>query len=461
MITYPKLQLSPQRAKHRLLLTLSLGETPEHLPTQRECRRGEAKPSRIIDGGAIDRLLRHYGCEPRTAHLHGPSQPGRRRYDDIEQRSGVARVLRVEVSDDSRMGALVDSLRQLPVVDRVMTDYLAVAPFDVAPAAASGINWEEAWAVRKYIRLPEALGYEPGDPAVVIGLADTGVNGSHGEFEQRIRHGFDTVDLRAEDVSGYTLVGDESGPDEDSSDEVGHGTGCAGILVARGNELPPGVAGGCGLVPGRVLGAAIAVTGKRVGIGAIANIDQGMKRLIDLGVKVINMSFGTPESALTPDDQRPHIEIVNYALSRGCILVAASGNSGETENFFPAADPDVIAVGAVDGSGVPASFMTRGEHVALCAPGTSIWTCGLNGYTKASGTSFAAPFVAGIVALLVARANRRAFPLNGALVRQILVESVRPFGAVDRVGCGAGIVDALAALQLLDRKIDNWTGDET
>lgn len=453
MIALPPRALAAPRMKHRLLLTLALGEAPGHVPSQRACRRGEAEPARKIDGGALDRLLRHYGGELRCMRLHAPARE-ENRYDDSEHISGVARVLRVEVADDDRMEILVDALRQSPKVERASADYLAAAPFEAATLAGDA-ELDQAWSARDLIRIPEALGYEPGDPVVLLGLADTGVAASNREILMRIRPGFDSVDLRAEDVSGYALVGDESEPDDDAADEVGHGTGCAGILVARGEQLPPGAAGECSVVPGRVLGAAVGANGKRVGIGAIANIDQGMKRLVDLGAKIINMSFGTPESALAADDPRPHEEIVKYALARGCILVAASGNSALNEHFYPAAHPGVIAVGAVDSAKRPASFTTRGGHVALCAPGAGIWTCGLEGYAKASGTSFAAPFVAGVAALLVARANRRAFPLDGPMARRILIESAQAFGNGDREGCGAGIVDALAALRRLDQIIDD------
>jgi subtilisin family serine protease len=270
-----------------------------------------------------------------------------------------------------------------------------------------------------------------------------------------MRRGFDTVDLRDEDAGGFTLVGDNHREDQDPYDEVGHGTACAGILVADGLRVPPGGAGCCAVVPARVLGAAVGPGNKRIGIGSIANIDHGMKRLIDLGVKVINMSFGTPDSALGTDDPRPHTEVVRYALERGCILVAASGNSGKTERYYPAAHAGVVAVGAVNPMGHPTTFSTRGEHVALCAPGQGIWTCGLSGDdARVSGTSFAAPFVAAAAALLAARAQRRAYPLAPADARDILMSSAKPFPDVDHAGCGTGVLDSLAALRRLDDFID-------
>ena len=114
----------------------------------------------------------------------------------------------------------------------------------------------------------------------------------------------------------------------------------------------------------------------------------------------------------------------------------------------------MIAVGATDHAGVPTGFSTRGDHVALCAPGARILTTSLSGYQFATGTSFAAPFVTATVGLMVSRALRRARALDTATVRSLLVRSVRPFGdGAAHPGCGAGVLDAAAALQALDAMV--------
>jgi subtilisin family serine protease len=449
-------------APRRLLLTLKLGEVPDHLPSLREVRQEGRPMAQRIDGGAIDRLLAHHGGAARTVRLHSarmtrlqrPGVPGARRFDDTEQLSGVARVLRIELAQDARMPALVQALAQVTRVEQVQPDRLCATPFDARrPQRPAVLDPVAARRPRALVRLPQALALQRGDPSVVVGLADTGVATGHVELARRLRRGFDTVDLDAATVGDLTLVGDNTGRDEQPDDEVGHGSACAGILRANGTGLPAGGAGLCGLTPVRVLGAALQGD-KRVGIGALANIDAGMKRLIDLGVRVINMSFGTPESALLPDDPRPHAEVVRYALARGVLLVAASGNSGREERYYPAAHEGVIAVGAIEDDGWPASFSTRGTHVALCAPGRNIWTCGLDGYACVSGTSFAAPFVSAACALLVAQAEARAWPLDPQAAREILVDSARPFGpGHDCAGSGAGLLDAAAALALLDQRI--------
>jgi len=451
----------PTRAPRRFLLTLKLGEMPEHIPSLAACRRYGVGMAERIDGGAMDRLCREHAGGARIVRLHNactprderPGVPGARRYDDVEQLSGVARVLRVEVVDDAGLPALVDALAQLHVVERVTPDRLCRTPFRFGSETAPVDAQDRQWTARELIRLSQALGYEPGDPSVVVGLADTGVLEA-AELGARLHRGFDTVDLSASVAGGMELAGDSAAPDQEPDDEVGHGTGCAGIIAALGQGMPPGAGGDCRVVPARVLGSVLGSGGKRLGIGALTNIDAGMKRLVDLGVKVINMSFGTPESALATADPRPHEEVVRYALARGVILVAASGNSGIEERYYPAAHEGVIAVGAIDDDRQPSSFSTRGAHVALSAPGRAIHTCGLGGYQSATGTSFASPFVAAVCGLLVARASRRAWPLSPALARELLMASVQPFAQAGIDGCGVGVLDALAALQALDAHID-------
>ena len=218
--------------------------------------------------------------------------------------------------------------------------------------------------------------------------------------------------------------------------------------------LPAGVAGNCTVLPARILGSArMRGRKERIGVGRISDIDEGVKAAVDLGAKVLNMSFGTPVGELDAGDPVPHQDVVEYAAARGCILVAASGNSGKTERFTPSCLDGVIAVGAVGDDGRPCSFSTSGTHVALCAPGWKVPSLALDGPALVSGTSFATPFVTAVAALLASRASRRAYELDGVKAAAILRGSARPWTA-ETPGHGAGILDAVAALQALEREID-------
>ena len=335
------------------------------------------------------------------------------------------------------------------------------APVIRALNVEAAFDLDEAWQPRDQVKTSEALAYEPGDAAIIVALVDTGIIADHPELHDRSRAGYDAVDLGLRDLAaGMQLVGDLSGVDTDPVDEVGHGTSCAGIIGARGERIPPGLAGASPLLPIRVLGSAQAPgRAEPIGVGALANIDNGMKRAIELGAKVINMSFGTAESALMPNDPRPHQEIVEYALARGCILVAASGNSGRDERFYPAAHAGVIAVGSTNAAGQPSAFSTSGEHVALAAPGERVLSSGLQGYQRVTGTSFAAPFVSATAALLAARAAARSHPLDSLTARQVMCEAAQPWRDDRLRGHGAGVLDAHAALCALDRRIDRDMAD--
>ena len=314
----------------------------------------------------------------------------------------------------------------------------------------------QPWATRAQVDGIEAAGYEPGDEAVVVAVLDTGVESSNAEFGPNLRGGLDTVQLGSEDLAtGMVLLGDTSSVDTDPQDDVGHGTSCAAIIGGVGRRIPPGLAAGCSVLPARVLGAA-RMTGSedRIGVGAISDIDSGMKWAVDLGAKVLNMSFGTPQDRLDPNDPQPHADVVRYALARGCVLVAASGNSGDEQRYTPASLDGVLAVGSVGDDDRPSAFSTRGPHVALAAPGERVASAGLGGYALVTGTSFAAPLVTAAAALLVSRAGRRGAPLGAAEVRTLLTSAARPFPAGAPAGSGAGVLDVLAALRALDAHLD-------
>ena len=131
------------------------------------------------------------------------------------------------------------------------------------------------------------------------------------------------------------------------------------------------------------------------GNGSFANVAAGIVWAADNGARVINLSLGgnTPSSTLQ--------DAVNYAYARGVIIVAAAGNSAGNSAFYPASYPHVIAVVATDSSNHHASFSNSGPDIAVAAPGVSIYSTMIgNTYGYLSGTSMAAPFVAGLAAIL-------------------------------------------------------------
>jgi subtilisin family serine protease len=451
-----------------LLVRLKLGEVPAGIPAALDVRRKAARPAESTGHGALDRVVSTFGQAVQVSRLHAAARAlrnvGSRNigYSEEEEVTGIARVLRFDVAEGTHVGSLAISLMQLDLVESAIPNYVTTLGLDGPDAPFHRKDGDDdGWDHRDLINARRALAYESGDASVIVGVVDSGLALEHPEFTDRLRHGYDTVQLgKGELAGGVALLGDNEGADTNPTDRyVGHGTGCAGIIGGRGSEMPPGLGGECRMLPLRSLGAArFPGRATAVGVGALSDLDMGLVMAAQLGAKVINCSFGTEDAALEPGAPKPHTEAVAFATARGCTLVAASGNSGDDHIYWPAAFPDVIAVGSVGLDRSVSSFSTRGKHVALCAPGERVRTASLDGYQHATGTSFAAPFVAGAAALLVARANTRAAALDPVTIKTLLIDSAQPHRGDTGAGNGSGILDAARALELLDQALD---ADET
>jgi subtilisin family serine protease len=269
----------------------------------------------------------------------------------------------------------------------------------------------------------------------VVAVVDTGVDAAHPDLSGVVLPGADCQS--GQPGAGCSGVG--------TTDPNGHGTHVAGIVAAvAGNGI-----GGAGLAQGAQILPVRAIAAD--GSGWDSDAAQGVIWAADHGATVINLSFGGPDASAIMDSA------VSYALGKGVSIVVAAGNEAQAGNpvEWPAADPGVIAVGAVDSARLHAPWSNTGSHVALVAPGVQILSTLSSlapaatidpadppGYATWDGTSMAAPFVAAAVALL-----RHAQPtLNVAAVRQRLMDTADDLGpaGVDPT-YGAGLVDIVAA----------------
>ncbi|SCL18909.1 type VII secretion-associated serine protease mycosin [Micromonospora inyonensis] len=273
------------------------------------------------------------------------------------------------------------------------------------------------------LRVGEAHRISTGE-GVTVAVIDTGVYAEHPDLAGRV-------------LDGTRLIGRD---DKGKVDERNHGTGVAGLIAARG--------GGRGRALGIAPGARILPVTVATNTFAGSNLPEGIRYAVDHGAKVVNISNGGPttSSALT--------EAVRYAQSKDVVVVAAAGNAeqGDTGVLYPARLPGVIAVGATGRDGEPWSGATRGEQIAITAPGVDVSTTAgrwsdltEGGYVTVDGTSAAAPLVAGAAALIRAR-----YPeASAADVVNRLVSTARdagPPGRDDRYGFGRlDLVRALTA----------------
>ncbi|MCU7917141.1 MAG: S8 family serine peptidase [Candidatus Thiodiazotropha sp. (ex Epidulcina cf. delphinae)] len=451
----------------RILLKMANDDGPRNAPHY--LQTGVLAAPLHFDRGNVDRAIRRHSHAMQVTRAYQPSRapllgsPVANAWDNIEERIGLARTYRIDIDPDTRLLHLLDTLRGLSNVELATPHYLCDTPFELDRRYGNDRPADPFYA-QNMVGVAEALGFEPGDRALQVGVVDSGVDLGHPELLAALRPGVDTVDLPTQILTGDVhLVGDSENPDRIPRDEIGHGTACASIIAATGQRMPKGLAGAAQLVPARALaGVRMLESNHLTAMGSLPDIDQAVKTLVDLGVRVLNLSFGTPASALRDDDPMPHQDIIEYALQRGCILVAASGNDGAFQRYFPAAHPEVLAVGSVNPRSEPSAFSTRGDHVLLCAPGEDVLAATLDGeYQENTGTSFAAPFVTGACALLLSRAARYGRPLDAATVKSFLSAYARPFAiGSDSRGCGAGVLDVPASLRGLERALsragDQW-----
>ncbi|MGQ9601928.1 MAG: S8 family peptidase [Candidatus Bipolaricaulia bacterium] len=261
-----------------------------------------------------------------------------------------------------------------------------------------------------YIRIrPDSQGYE--GEGVRVALLDSGLDPDH-------------PDLRANYRGGYDFVNGDPEPWDDN----GHGTEVAGVLAAAEDG-----SGLVGVAPRAELYAVKVLGGNAH--GAISDVVKGLEWAVQHGMDVVNMSLGTPE------DSRALREAVRAAFEAGLVLVAPAGNESGAV-LFPAAYPEVIAVSATTKADRLAPFSNFGPEVDLAAPGEEIPTTDLKGrYSLVSGTSFAAPHVAGTAALLISSGVR-----DNREVRARLEQSAEELVGLSREEQGFGLVDAAAAV---------------
>ncbi|WP_432134509.1 type VII secretion-associated serine protease mycosin [Streptomyces sp. bgisy154] len=270
---------------------------------------------------------------------------------------------------------------------------------------------------------------------VTVAVLDTGVEADHPDLDGNVLPGRDMVGFGARE-------GDRAW--------ARHGTAMAGIIAGHGH----GYAGGDGvlgvapeakILPVRVIledGDPARARARDTRGNALA---EGIRWAADQGADVINLSLGDDSASAHPEPAED--EAVQYALAKGSVVVASAGNGGEKGDHisYPAAYPGVIAVTAVDRYGTRAAFSTRRWYATVSAPGDDVVIADPDHkYYEGWGTSAAAAFVSGAVALVKA-----AHPgLTPAQIKRLLEDTARdaPAGGRDD-SRGYGFVDPAAALR--------------
>lgn len=331
-----------------------------------------------------------------------------------------------------------------------------------ATAEPGGVNLPNTWG-------RTVGGVRLNGAGVVVAVLDTGYR-PHADLVANIVGGYDFI--AADSVGDYTTANDGDGRDADPLDpgdwntnatecEVDtsswHGTHTAGIVAAVGHNAQglTGVAWGARVLPLRVLGVCGGYTSDTAAAiqWAVGNTVPGVPNNPH-PARVISMSFGRSGTC-----SATYQAAIGAALAAGATVVVSTGNDYARTNITqPANCSGVVAVTAHSRTGVVASYANVGSGTSLSAPGESIHALGNTGstvpaadsYSTHAGTSFSAPHVAGVAALLYQIKPTA----TAAEVKSALMASARPYPSGSYCAshgndCGAGLLDAFRATQTL------------
>jgi len=290
-----------------------------------------------------------------------------------------ARRFKVPSNNLEAVESALKSDPKIKAVEKNFIGYGELIPND--PGFASQWHLKNIWA-------PSGWDVNTGSTSGVIAVIDSGVDSTHPDLSPNL-------------VAGYNFLSNNT----NTNDVQEHGTAVAGAAAAAGNS-GIGVAGVSWknkIMPLVVLNAS--------NVATVADVSEAIIYAADHGAKVINLSLAFTTSSTTMTNA------INYAWNKGLVIVAAAGNYNTSTPYYPAANANVISVGATDQSNLKTSFSNFGNWIDVVAPGIDIYTTRKGGgYWWCYGTSLATPQVAALAAL--------AFSVNPGLTNAQVVDLI-------------------------------------
>jgi len=369
----------------------------------------------------------------------------------------LSRIIKVTFSSEQQAENFISNAAGDPLINYIQKGN--IYKIDYTP---NDSLFSEQWALNK-IQAFDAWNITLGADTVLIGIIDTGIDFDHVDLTSQIYYnsgetGTDIFgkDKRTnyidddnngfiDDYMGWDFTdrvgfpfdstgGDYLDWDNNPMDEQGHGTYIAGIAGASINNSH----GITGLAPGTRLVNIRAFDPN--GYGEEDDVAAAILYAVQLGVKVINMSFGDDAFSFVLRD------IVRYAYSRGTVLIASAGNSGSSAPHYPSGYSEVICVGNSTSDDFVAGSSNFGSTIDLVAPGSQILTTAKdNNYSIISGTSASAPFVSGAAAMILSLEN-----FSNEEIKQIIKSTTDDIGATGwDLKSGAGRLNLFKAVSVI------------
>jgi hypothetical protein len=373
---------------------------------------GVHRDDRTIDGSAANTVLAAAGMQRVTSAF--PTADGASDGDaELAAAIGLDRIYRVSYSEEIDPFDLCLRLMQAPDVEYAVPVTSAKASF-----VPNDPNYASKQAWMKTMKMEEAWNVTKGSSDVIIAIVDSGTDWTHEDLAAKIftntkeipnngvdddKNGF-VDDVRGWDFVGNITLQEASAgvlkPDNDPKVNYptingtnGHGTVVAGCAGAH-TDNAKGVAStgfNCTILP-------VKIGSDNPGIGGLFEGYTAIKYAVDMGADVLNCSWGGTNPDPTGQD------VINYALAKGAVVVAASGNTGlftDEVPHYPSSFQGVLGVGSCSTSDLVSGFSNYGYDVTTYAPGEQIFsTFPGNKYQAFDGTSFSCPFVAGICGLI-------------------------------------------------------------
>jgi subtilisin family serine protease len=341
----------------------------------------------------------------------------------INSRSSILdNIYILKIPENTDLSPIINDYSKNPNVEYVETNGLD----QVACYIPNDANFSEQWHLDNTgqtggtpdadINAPEAWDITTGSSEVVIAVIDSGIDYSHPDLIDNIWLNEDEIPDNEIDDDGNGYVDDDKGWDwwykiSDILDGMGHGTMCAGIIGAEGNNSigGSGVCWDCRIMSLKIMNES--------GWAYFTNIAKAIEYAADNGADIISMSFGF-------DQNKSYIwDVVKYAYSKNVFLVAACGNGNTSDESYPAAYGNVIAIAGTDHNDNRMNYYSLdewiisnyGDWIDVCAPGQNVYTTfptypvyfnefGVkSNYDHGGGTSSSCPIVAGVAALMLSK----------------------------------------------------------